>query len=324
MDRAYLGAADAASCSRPNVPFQPRSRLVKGCRPGRREEQCRPSGRRHTQGSRPAPPCKVTNTGEEMRDPETWANFDPDIIEVDQHQIPEPELGPLERRVESTFEEALFSDDISLADTEYWFTEPPGGWNQEKKILRKATVIPNEDASAKHFGEGRLASTDLQEGQELTGTISRCMLYHGAQIDIGADYDALVPIKEEHWVEEVHEAMQLFTEVRVKVHKIVQSPICRFPIIVELVSPDLEGLLPDVSDYQPVFNLCGQSDIEVAKELTGREYTPTKYWLDTTPDSGDRKIMAVNDAEEQDEARDVSESTSPMLLSRIRDLAIAR
>ncbi|DBA70392.1 TPA: hypothetical protein ACH3X2_011808 [Trebouxia sp. C0005] len=243
MDRAYLGAADAASCSRPNVPFQPRSRLVKGCRPGRREEQCRPSGRRHTQGSRPAPPCKVTNTGEEMRDPETWANFDPDIIEVDQHQIPEPELGPLERRVESTFEEALFSDDISLADTEYWFTEPPGGWNQEKKILRKATVIPNEDASAKHFGEGRLASTDLQEGQELTGTISRCMLYHGAQIDIGADYDALVPIKEEHWVEEVHEAMQLFTEVRVKVHKIVQSPICRFPIIVELVSPDLEGLL---------------------------------------------------------------------------------
>ena len=48
---------------------------------------------------------------------------------------------------------------------------------------------------------------------------------------------------------------------------------------------------PKVSDYQPVFNLCGQSDIEVAKELTGREYTPTKYWLDTTPDSGDRKMM---------------------------------
>ena len=46
-----------------------------------------------------------------------------------------------------------------------------------------------------------------------------------------------------------------------------------------------------MSDYQPVFDLCGQSDIEVAKELTGREYTPTKYWLDTTPDSGDRKAM---------------------------------
>lgn len=36
----------------------------------------------------------------------------------------------------------------------------------------------------------QLKVADLQEGQELTGTISRCMLYHGAQIDIGADYDA--------------------------------------------------------------------------------------------------------------------------------------
>ena len=33
----------------------------------------------------------------------------------------------------------------------------PGGWRQEKKMLRKATVIPNEDASAEHFGEGRVS-----------------------------------------------------------------------------------------------------------------------------------------------------------------------
>ncbi len=77
-------------------------------------------------GSRPVPPCKVTNTGEEMRDPELWGKFDPDIIELDQLQIPQPELGPLERRVDSTYEDALFSDDIEPADTEYWFTEPPG------------------------------------------------------------------------------------------------------------------------------------------------------------------------------------------------------
>lgn len=41
-------------------------------------------------------------------------------------QIPHPELGPLERRVEKTYEEALFEDDISIEDAEYWFTEPPG------------------------------------------------------------------------------------------------------------------------------------------------------------------------------------------------------
>lgn len=69
------------------------------------------------------PPCKVTNTGEEMRDPDVWGA---DMIQVDQMQIPNPELGPLERRVELTYEEALFKEEIDLNDTAYWFTEPPG------------------------------------------------------------------------------------------------------------------------------------------------------------------------------------------------------
>jgi len=34
---------------------------------------------------------------------------------------------------------------------------------------------------------------DLRDGQELVGTVFRQMLYHGAQIDIGADYDGCVP-----------------------------------------------------------------------------------------------------------------------------------
>ena len=45
---------------------------------------------------------------------------------------------------------------------------------------------------------------------------------------------------------------------------------------------------PKVKDYEPVFDLRGQSDMELAKELTGRKYTPIKYWLDTTPDSKSR------------------------------------
>lgn len=109
-----------------------------------------------------------------------------------------------------------------------WYT---GGWNQEKKRLRKATVVPNEYPDAKHFGEGRVCAQfcsktpcslsyvllncctcvsqlelsacitqlgvckqmktdELQEGLELVGTINRCMLFHGAQVDIGAEYDA--------------------------------------------------------------------------------------------------------------------------------------
>ena len=33
---------------------------------------------------------------------------------------------------------------------------------------------------------------DLQDGQVLVGTVFRQMLYHGAQIDIGAEYDGYV------------------------------------------------------------------------------------------------------------------------------------
>lgn len=67
-----------------------------------------------------------------MKDPELWG-FDPDIIEIDQKQIPEPHLGPLERRVELTYEEALFAEDISIEDTQYWFTEPAGIHSSSKQ-----------------------------------------------------------------------------------------------------------------------------------------------------------------------------------------------
>ena len=57
---------------------------------------------------------------------EIWDRIEADYVEESQIQIPNPELGPLERRVGLTYEDALFSDDISIKDTEYWFTEPEG------------------------------------------------------------------------------------------------------------------------------------------------------------------------------------------------------
>jgi hypothetical protein len=43
-----------------------------------------------------------------------------------QWQIPDPEKGPLEQRVQTTFVEGLLSGEISPEDAEYWFTEPQG------------------------------------------------------------------------------------------------------------------------------------------------------------------------------------------------------
>ena len=36
----------------------------------------------------------------------------------------------------------------------------------------------------------QIKAYDLKQGQEMVGTINRCMLFHGAQVDIGAEYDA--------------------------------------------------------------------------------------------------------------------------------------
>lgn len=47
-------------------------------------------------------------------------------------QVPNPELGPLEQRVSATYEEALFTEEISPADTQYWFTEPQGAWLEKR------------------------------------------------------------------------------------------------------------------------------------------------------------------------------------------------
>ena len=74
-----------------------------------------------------------------MRDPKLW-DFDPDIIEIDQKQIPNPELGPLERRIDLTYEDALFTEDISVEDTMYWFTEPAGAHDSLQDALLLPTV----------------------------------------------------------------------------------------------------------------------------------------------------------------------------------------
>lgn len=79
--------------------------------------------------AKPVPPCRITNTSDEVRFADIWGE-EKDYIEKDQIQIPNPELGPLERRVTLPFEEAFFedADDINIEDTQYWFTEPPGDY----------------------------------------------------------------------------------------------------------------------------------------------------------------------------------------------------
>lgn len=79
-------------------------------------------------------PCRVTNEGQEMMVPQFASTNEIDL--GPQYQVPDPEKGPLEKRVGRTFIDALFSDEISLEDMQYWFTTPPG--MQEVELLCKA------------------------------------------------------------------------------------------------------------------------------------------------------------------------------------------
>ncbi len=75
-----------------------------------------------------------------------------------QYQIPNPELGPLEKRVSATYVDGLLSGEISLEDGEYWFTEPAGAWwhhnlhgmNRLDPVLGVVCTIVHACAKAQH------------------------------------------------------------------------------------------------------------------------------------------------------------------------------
>lgn len=133
-----------------------------------------------------------------MRDPDLYDNLDPDIIERSQYQPLNPDGKPLAKHIETTYWDALFEEVDNVPQdygeiqnhTKYWFTVPEGallwqltlqhlicslylllarqnssdmrletgGWNQTPKLLRKATVVPNQDAKAANFGDGRVGT----------------------------------------------------------------------------------------------------------------------------------------------------------------------
>lgn len=64
-----------------------------------------------------------------------------------------------------------------------------GGWAYTPVRIKLAQEIDPCLPDPAHFGEGRTALGELEEGATLTGTVTDIWLYHGAEIDIGAEYD---------------------------------------------------------------------------------------------------------------------------------------
>lgn len=237
----------------------------------------------HSRRQQLAPPLHVTNQGKEMR--VTKLLEDAGVVEDDhiivdpENPIPNPELGPLERRVSTTFEEGLIQEEIDTEAMKFWFTEPEEGWNQEKRRLKKAQVIPSDDVDEFRHADttNRRPLTDFQPGDILRGTVVKQMLYHGFQIDVGAESDALMWISQlEEWQRLGQDAPEIGDSIEVVVHAVRDDIIFRAPLQVMPTDPQLVALWPDAEDHIPPLDLRNVTLAElpdVAKR-SGRKWEP--------------------------------------------------
>ena len=65
----------------------------------------------------------------------------------------------------------------------------------------------------------------LNEGDIITAEVDGMHLYHGAIVDLGTQYHGVIPVTEEQWPD-VLDLLDLFQEVKVRVHKACCSPTC--------------------------------------------------------------------------------------------------
>lgn len=253
---------------------------------------------------------RITNTGSELklqegnRDDEgaelvqlpdgTWAPrvalYEKYVDLGPQYQVPDPEKGPLERRVSVQFLDALFSDEINEEDKAYWFTCPPGGWDTEHKVLLKATAVdvPKSQQGLRPADEPSAATRrpllSLRVGEVLEGTVCGMSLATGVHVDVGARYNGLLPVKSDAltWTKGLKGKLRMGDKCRVRVAKIIYAPLCRFPLVLEVEGEEyseIRDAFVPTDEYHGAFDLRGAPDsnsdlrgaelAEVMDQLTG-------------------------------------------------------
>lgn len=209
-----------------------------------------------------------------------------------------PELGVVERRVATTFEEGLFQEEVDPVAMEYWFQEPPGGWQTEPRRLRKLPVEPWDpmDDSVHNPGPGRLPLDQIREGQVFTGIITNGMYYHGAQVDIGAEYDGLIPVSERLEWRAVENDLDVGTALEVRVYKLRDPTLFRFPVQLVPTDPRLAAKLPPPEDHEAPMDM---RDPKLSQEelaaISGRDYAPKKFIVEMEGQGRRREFKPVVD-----------------------------
>lgn len=235
------------------------------------------------------PPCRVTNVGREMIEPkvfkeknldqEEYMEIDPDLPNIDPQLLGvEDNPVPMYQYVKESFLDGLISDKVDPVAQQYWFTEPKQGWQTEKRRLKKLKLERFEGEYEDYMyhpdwqTEQRTAIADLKIGTVLKGRVSLGMFDVGAAIDIGCEWDGIIYIKEEEWIDAA-KLVPLHAEVEVRVHAIRNPHFYKFPVQLEALG-ELAELLQPASTYCSPMNLNNIPDdltIDEIEALTGRE-----------------------------------------------------
>lgn len=209
-------------------------------------------------------------------------------LDLPDYQVFDPDLGPLEKRVQRSYTEAVKDDIVDLRETEYWFTTPESGWNSVPVRVRYMAEDPEPafpqpyHARNTEQGADRIAYTELDEGKVYLGVITDVWLYHGVQVDIGAEFDVLIPCTEELW-EVAVDYINVGEPVLIEIHKMRMPGLYRWPIQAKFCEPVLQDLMMHPDDYEcPVDHgwaaEAGWSAEEVAA-ATGRTLEATTYFV---------------------------------------------
>lgn len=196
--------------------------------------------------------------------------------------VPNPELGPLERRVSVTFEEALDSDEVDPEAERYWFTEPVGGWKTEKQKLKYLDEDETDDIDILSHTDvsGRQPLSAFHKGQVIKGTIVKQMLYHGFQVDFGAHWDGLIAARTlEQWGPFLdHPKLALGEEIECEIFAMRDESVFRFPVQLIPTDQDLARLLPNPELHQAPVDLRNlkPTDAEEFAKKIGRDWEPQK------------------------------------------------
>ncbi|EFJ47141.1 hypothetical protein VOLCADRAFT_92287 [Volvox carteri f. nagariensis] len=209
-------------------------------------------------------------------------------------QVFDPDKGPLEKRVQRSFLDAVTDDKVDLRDTEYWFSNPEGNWNGKPKRVyfmqedeEPLTPQPwhspelEEDAVDRVGGRGSIGFDDLEEGRVYVGLITDVWLYHGVQVDIGAEFDGLIPCSEELW-ELAVDHIDVGEVVMVELHKLRTPGLYRWPVQLKFTVRGLQDLMLPPDDYEaPVDHAWAEAQGWTEEDVaaaTGRTLdTPTYF-----------------------------------------------